>query len=125
MTQITLFAQVIALLPKEIIRKIIRDAGTDKHCKGYNTWIQLVSMIFCQFSNCDSVRDISNGLKSATGNLNHPGISRAAGGLGAQRLPVQDAHQITGFHSGLADHIGLRLGALYHVKGCRKDAHIA
>ena len=50
--QITLFAQVIALLPKEIIRKIIRDAGTDKHCKGYNTWIQLVSMIFCQFSNC-------------------------------------------------------------------------
>ena len=73
MTQITLFAQVIALLPKEIIRKIIRDAGTDKHCKGYNTWIQLVSMIFCQFSNCDSVRDISNGLKSATGNLNHPG----------------------------------------------------
>ena len=151
MTQITLFAQVIALLPKEIIRKIIRDAGTDKHCKGYNTWIQLVSMIFCQFSNCDSVRDISNGLKSATGNLNHPGISRdsrlsectprqfgllgailyvvplfrTAGGLGAQRLPVQDAHQITGFHSGLADHIGLRLGALYHVKGCRKDAHIA
>ena len=45
--------------------------------------------------------------------------------MGAQRLPVQDAHQITGFHSGLADHIGLRLGALYHVKGCRKDAHIA
>ena len=52
-------------------------------------------------------------------------LFRTAGGLGAQRLPVQDAHQITGFHSGLADHIGLRLGALYHVKGCRKDAHIA
>ncbi|MEE1542933.1 MAG: DUF4372 domain-containing protein [Paludibacteraceae bacterium] len=32
---------------------------------------------FCQFSCCDSVRDISNGLKSATGNLNHLGISRA------------------------------------------------
>jgi len=34
-------------------------------------------MIFCQFSGCDSVRDISNGLKSATGNLSHLGISRA------------------------------------------------
>ena len=34
-------------------------------------------MVFCQFSGCDSVRDISNGLKSATGNLNHLGISRA------------------------------------------------
>jgi hypothetical protein len=31
-------------------------------------------MIFCQFANSTSVRDISNGLKSATGNLNHLGI---------------------------------------------------
>ena len=77
MANITLFAQVIGQLPKENIRKIIREAGTDKHCKGYNTWSQLISMMFCQFSGCDSVRDISNGLKSATGNLNHLGISRA------------------------------------------------
>ena len=77
MTKITLFAQVIGNLPKENIRKIIRKAGTDKHCKGYDTWSQLISMVFCRFSQCDSVRDIYNGLKSATGNLNHLGISRA------------------------------------------------
>ena len=77
MANITLFAQVIGKMPKENIRKIIRTARTDKHCKGYDTWSQLISMIFCQFSCCDSVRDISNGLKSATGNLNHLGISRA------------------------------------------------
>ena len=34
MAKITLFSQVIGKLPKEIIRKIIRTAGTDKHCKG-------------------------------------------------------------------------------------------
>ncbi len=34
-------------------------------------------MTFCLFSCCDSVRDISNGLKSTTGNLNHLEISRA------------------------------------------------
>jgi len=66
MANITLFAQTIRELPKEIIRKIIRRAGTDKYCKGYDTWRQLISMVFCQFSSCDSVRDISNGLKSAT-----------------------------------------------------------
>ena len=77
MANITLFAQIISLLPKEKIRKIINKSGSDKHCKGYNTWSRFVSMIFCQFSGCDSVRDISNGLKSATGNLNHLGISRA------------------------------------------------
>lgn len=77
MANLTLFAQVMAQLPKENIKKIIRNSGTDKHCKGYNTWSQFVSMVFSQFSGCDSVRDISNGLKSATGNLNHLGISRA------------------------------------------------
>lgn len=77
MANIALLSQVIRDLPKENIKKIIRVAGTDRHNKGYDTWSQLVSMVFCQFSGCDSVRDISNGLKSATGNLNHLGISRA------------------------------------------------
>ncbi len=33
--------------------------------------------MFCQFAKSQSVRDISNGLRSATGNLNHLGINRA------------------------------------------------
>lgn len=77
MANITLFAQAINKLPKENIRKIIKNSGTDKYCKGYDTWSQLISMMFCQFSNCDSVRDISNCLNSANGNLNHLGICRA------------------------------------------------
>lgn len=61
---ITLFAQAIGKLPKENIRKIISEEKTDKHCRGYNTWSQFISMMFCQFSGCDSVRDISDGLNS-------------------------------------------------------------
>ena len=34
-------------------------------------------MLYCQFGNCQSIRDISFGLRSATGNLNHLGVSRA------------------------------------------------
>lgn len=34
-------------------------------------------MLFCHFAKSTSVRDISNGLRSATGNLNHLGVSRA------------------------------------------------
>ena len=90
MTNITLFAQVIGQLPKGIIKSIIRKADTDKHCKGYNTWSQLISMISCQFSNCDSVCDIPNGLKSATGNLNHLGISRAPS---KSTVAYQNAHR--------------------------------
>ena len=74
---ITLFAQAIATLPKKIIKGIISKCNSDKFCKGFDTWSQLVSMIFCQFANSTSVRDISNGLRSATGNLNHLGIREA------------------------------------------------
>ncbi|WP_329903744.1 IS4 family transposase [Porphyromonas pogonae] len=90
MANITLFAQAIGQLPKEKIKTIIRNAKTDKHCKGYDTWSQLMSMMFCQFSNCDSVRDISNGLHSANGNLNHLGISRAPS---KSTVAYQNAHR--------------------------------
>lgn len=90
MTNITLFAQAIGKLPKEKIRKIIRESGTDKHCKCYDTWSQFVSMMFSQFSNCDSVRDISNGLNSANGNLNHLGIARAPS---KSTIAYQNAHR--------------------------------
>ena len=90
MAKLTLFAQIISLLPKEKIKSIIRKLGADKHNKGYNTWSQFVSMVFSQFSGCDSVRDISNGLKSATGNLNHLGISKAPS---KSTVAYQNAHR--------------------------------
>lgn len=77
MAKITLFAQVIQKLPKELIKSLAKKHGTDKYAKGFNTWSHLVSMIFCQFADCVSLREISNGLRSANGNLNHLGIPRA------------------------------------------------
>ena len=77
MAKIALFSQIFQKLPKDEIKKIIREYGTDKHSKGFNTWTHFVSMVFCQFADCVSLRDISNGLKSATGNLNHLGIKCA------------------------------------------------
>ncbi|WP_339718151.1 DUF4372 domain-containing protein [Cyclobacterium amurskyense] len=38
------------------------------------TWF---SMLFCHFAKSTSVREISNGLRSATGNLNHLGLTKA------------------------------------------------
>lgn len=77
MTNITLFSQIISKLNRNSFTKIVRERQTDKHQKGYNSWTHLVSMLFCQFAKSQSVRDISNGLRSATGNLNHLGIQKA------------------------------------------------
>jgi hypothetical protein len=77
MANITLFSQIISKLDRSKFNKIVKVKQTDKHCKGYTSWTHLVSMLFCQFAKSQSVRDISNGLRSATGNLNHLGIERA------------------------------------------------
>lgn len=77
MTNLTLFSQIISKIDRHSFRKLVAQKDTDKHQKGYNSWTHLVSMLFCQFSKSQSVRDISNGLRSATGNLNHLGIDKA------------------------------------------------
>ena len=75
--KISLFSQVLSLIDKNICSKIIREYQSDKHSKGINTWTHMVSMIFMQLSAANSIRDISTGLLSATGNLNHFGITKA------------------------------------------------
>lgn len=77
MVKITLFSQIISKLDRFKFNKLVNAKQTDKHQKGYNSWTHLVAMLFCQFAKSQSVRDISNGLRSATGNLNHLGIQRA------------------------------------------------
>lgn len=94
MAKITLFAQVIQLLPKEIIKSLSRKYGTDRHAKGFNSWSHLISMIFCQFADCVSLREISNGLHSANGNLNHLGITRAPS---KSTLSYQNEHRSCDF----------------------------
>lgn len=77
MSNITLFSQIISKLDRTRFSRLVKQRQSDKHQKGYNSWTHLVSMLFCQFAKSQSVRDISNGLRSATGNLNHLGIERA------------------------------------------------
>lgn len=77
MSNLNLFSQIISKIDRNWFNKLVKEKATDKHQKGYNSWAHLVSMLFCQFSKSQSVRDISNGLRSATGNLNHLGVDRA------------------------------------------------
>ena len=77
MAKITLFGQIINKLDKNIFKSLVKEKASDKHCKGINSWTHFVSMVFLHFSSSNSLREISNGLKSATGNLNHLGIKRS------------------------------------------------
>lgn len=77
MINMTLFSQIIAKLEKSKFKKLVKIHQSNKHQKGFDSWSHLVSMLFCQFANSQSLRDISNGLRSAAGNLNHLGMLKA------------------------------------------------
>ena len=73
MSKIALFGQIIQKLDRSIFNTLVKEHKTDKHQKGFNSWSHLTSMLFCHFAKSQSLRDISNGLRSATGNLTHLG----------------------------------------------------
>ena len=76
-SKVSLFGQILGQIDRTIFRKQVRKHDSDKHSKGNNSWTHLVSMLFMQFADATSLRDITNGLRSATGNLNHMGLEKA------------------------------------------------
>jgi hypothetical protein len=75
--KVTLFSQLLGLIDRDVFKKAVKKYDCDKHSKGINTWTHLVSMVFLHVANATTLRDISNGLKSATGDLVHMGVKRA------------------------------------------------
>lgn len=76
MTNITAFGQIIRRFDRFSFKKIVDHYQSDKHTKGINSWAHMVSMVFCHIAKANSLREISNGIRSASGNLNHLGISK-------------------------------------------------
>ena len=74
MINVTLFSQIIHHLDRSLFTRIVEEYRTDKHNKGINSWTHLMTMLFCHLSKSQSIREITNGLVSITGNLNHIGI---------------------------------------------------
>lgn len=75
--KITLFAQIFQKFNKKSFDKLAEKHQSNKHCKGNDAWTHFVTMVFCQFSKSNSLNDVCNGMRSATGDLNHLGLNRA------------------------------------------------
>lgn len=75
-TKVTLLSQLLQIVDRNIVNSLISNHEANKHSKGIGSWSHLVSMIFLQLSGFSSLRDVTNGLRSATGDLIHLGINR-------------------------------------------------
>jgi hypothetical protein len=111
MSNLTLFSQIISKIDRSSFNKLVIEKQTDYCNKGFNSWSHLVSMLFCQFAKSQSLRDISNGLRSATGNLNHLGIKVAPSKstLGYQNKQ-RDSDLFKDFYFKMLDQLGQQAG---------------
>ncbi len=76
-TSVSLFRQVLNLIPKREFEEIIMDHTGNKRKQSFDSWAHFVSMIFCQLAQANSLREICGGLKTCGGKLNHLGVETA------------------------------------------------
>ncbi len=74
MKNMSLFSQILSLIPRSLFQDLVAKHKVEYRSKGFSSWDQFVSMLFCQFAQAASLREITMGLQSCEGKLSHLGI---------------------------------------------------
>jgi hypothetical protein len=70
----SLFSQLVKLFDRNKFHRLVSEHQAERYSKGFDSWDQFVSMLFCQLAQAKSLREISNGLSSCMGKLRHLGM---------------------------------------------------
>jgi len=73
----SLFSQLIAFFDRNKFKKLVMKHQAERYSKGFQSWDQFISMLFCRVAQAKSLREISGGLACCMGKLRHLGISEA------------------------------------------------
>lgn len=73
----SLFNQLLQQFPKSDFKRLVNKHQAERNAKGFTSWSQFVSMLFCHFARADSLREISYGLACCIGKLSHLGLRKA------------------------------------------------
>jgi IS4 transposase len=67
----SVFGQLISLIEDRIINNAVKKCGSDRYVKRFTTKDHLISMLFCSFSKCTSLREISGAMLGLSGKTAH------------------------------------------------------
>ena len=73
----SIFSQLLRFFPNIEFTRIVKNHGAENRSKGFTSWSQFVSMLFCQLAGAESLREICTGLSCCLGKLRHLGVSVA------------------------------------------------
>src|SRR4030042_2065235 len=71
----SVFSQLLQFFPRLEFQKLVNETKSERHARGFSSWSQFISMLFCQLGRANSLREITGGLRSCEGKLKHLGIS--------------------------------------------------
>lgn len=74
----SMFSQLLQFFPRLEFQNLVIQTKSERHARGFSSWSQFVSMLFCQLGHAFSLREIAGGLRSCEGKLKHLGISAPA-----------------------------------------------
>lgn len=63
----SVFGQLISLIEDSLIKREVRKCDSDRYTKYFKTKDHLISMLFCSFSKCTSLREISGAMLGLSG----------------------------------------------------------
>jgi Transposase DDE domain/Domain of unknown function (DUF4372) len=67
-------SQLLKLIPGHLVSRLSKEFDSDRYYKKFKTYDHLVSMLFCGFYQCTSLRELVTGLQANSSRLNHLGL---------------------------------------------------
>lgn len=67
----SVFGQLISLIDSGIIAKSVKSTNSDRYIKKFTTKDHLISMIFCSFAKCSSLREVCGAMLGLSGKTKH------------------------------------------------------
>lgn len=70
-----IFSQLIKLIPRTIISRAALDNNSDRYSKKFDTYHHLITMLYCCYQHCTSLREVVSGMGACEGRLQSLGIT--------------------------------------------------
>ena len=69
-----IFNQILSLIPRSFITQLSRQYQCDRYCKKFRSFDHLVTLLYCTFHRCTSLREVVTGMQASMQRLLHLGL---------------------------------------------------
>ena len=87
-----IFSQLLSIIDFNLIRKVTRENVSDRYYKKFKTKDHLITMLYCVFHKCTSIREVTTGMQACINKLNHLGMAYCP-----RRSTLSDANKSRSF----------------------------